>query len=294
MKPPRTDPLAAGIDAGGLLASLVARARGGEALLQRRQPSRFEPPQPWAEAPSADGDAAPPKADTPAPAPPRPRATMATAALMRAAVADDRAVPQPQPGTARSEASPPAPRQWRETPPVDSSVVARHTVAAPQMEPASAPSQPGHQPGPGAPHLPIPGAPASVAQAPGALRPGDAPQQTQAVVEHPPPLAAGVPPVPRPPPAGAPAVPPRPAVPAQATAPLLRMAPPPTVRSPEPARIAMPKAAAAVAAVPVQVTIGRIEVRAVTAAPAPAEPRRKSAPRLSLEQYLHNRHGGQG
>jgi hypothetical protein len=42
---------------------------------------------------------------------------------------------------------------------------------------------------------------------------------------------------------------------------------------------------------PVQVTIGRIEVRAV-AAPAAAERKTRAAPRLSLEQYLRGRQGG--
>ena len=41
---------------------------------------------------------------------------------------------------------------------------------------------------------------------------------------------------------------------------------------------------------PVQVTIGRIDVRAVTA-PTTADRSQRSSPRLSLEQYLHERHG---
>lgn len=42
---------------------------------------------------------------------------------------------------------------------------------------------------------------------------------------------------------------------------------------------------------PVQVTIGRVEVRAVTAA-APAERSKRAPPRLSLDQYLRERGGG--
>ncbi len=42
---------------------------------------------------------------------------------------------------------------------------------------------------------------------------------------------------------------------------------------------------------PVQVTIGRVEVRAATA-PAPAERSKRAAPRLSLDQYLRERGGG--
>jgi hypothetical protein len=42
---------------------------------------------------------------------------------------------------------------------------------------------------------------------------------------------------------------------------------------------------------PVQVTIGRVDVRAVAAPPA-AERSRRNAPRLSLEQYLRERSEG--
>ncbi|GAA0764043.1 hypothetical protein GCM10009107_49700 [Ideonella azotifigens] len=43
---------------------------------------------------------------------------------------------------------------------------------------------------------------------------------------------------------------------------------------------------------PIKVTIGRIEVRAVTGAPSTPRSTTSAAPRLSLDQYLRNR-GGQ-
>jgi hypothetical protein len=42
---------------------------------------------------------------------------------------------------------------------------------------------------------------------------------------------------------------------------------------------------------PVEVTIGRVEVHAVVA-PASAARSQRTAPRLSLDQYLRERHGG--
>ena len=40
------------------------------------------------------------------------------------------------------------------------------------------------------------------------------------------------------------------------------------------------------------VTIGRVEIRATTAPPAPSRPARQAAPRLNLEDYLRSRAGG--
>ncbi len=62
----------------------------------------------------------------------------------------------------------------------------------------------------------------------------------------------------------------------------------PGLRRPQAPHAAPPREVA-----PVQVTIGRIEVRAVAApAAAPARGVVRAAPRLGLEQYLRERHGG--
>jgi hypothetical protein len=61
-----------------------------------------------------------------------------------------------------------------------------------------------------------------------------------------------------------------------------------------PSRAAMPGAAAAQATnESVQITIGRVEVRAVAAADRPApRPAKQAAPRLTLDDYLRQRSGG--
>jgi hypothetical protein len=42
----------------------------------------------------------------------------------------------------------------------------------------------------------------------------------------------------------------------------------------------------------IHVTIGRVEIRATTASPAPSRPARPAAPKLNLEDYLRSRAGG--
>jgi hypothetical protein len=61
-------------------------------------------------------------------------------------------------------------------------------------------------------------------------------------------------------------------------------------RAQTPAAQREPSAPAAPA--PVQITIGRLEVRAVSDKPQSAAARKPSTPRLSLDAYLHQRHGG--
>lgn len=59
-----------------------------------------------------------------------------------------------------------------------------------------------------------------------------------------------------------------------------------------PAAARRERAQAALPPAPVQITVGRIEVRAVASRTGNAETRRPAAPRLSLDEYLQQRHGG--
>jgi hypothetical protein len=44
----------------------------------------------------------------------------------------------------------------------------------------------------------------------------------------------------------------------------------------------------------IRVTIGRVEVRAVTPTPAPSRKPARPAPRMSLDEYLRAQNGGRG
>jgi len=275
---------------GGHLARLVERARPNEALLQRRQPSRFEPVQPWAEAAGLDdavtaGPSTPPRAESPSIEP------------AITAVAAPRA-PQPDvvhtgPHQPQATATPAAAVQqhelqtWRETLRVDRSVVATPYIAMPVAGTPKAPMQAVAQPA-AVPvvHATAHGAPAAEAPLARPRRPATesapSPSRRQAASNAPAPMPASAP---------------------RTEAPLLRAAQPPAIgpvghphATPRQGatlhRIQAPQAPAPHELPPVQVTIGRIEVRAAVSAPAAAETRRRPDPRLSLEQYLRERHGG--
>lgn len=256
----------------GYLARLAQRARGEDERLQRRRPALFEPVAPWRGDEVSETVAEPAvfAARRARPAGNRPGAdpdafgalddaTSALASPARPQEAARRAMAAAHPGqppTAR-----PAP-----TVPLD----ARMRRAMPQcaVAAASAPAGPGLIAAVG------PAGPASETRASGAAVP---------TVQ---PLRAGVgglaqddgaAPLLRPPGAAATS--------ALRRRTALRMAAPaPVAGRPEPAPQRAPE--------PVQVTIGRVEVRTVTA-PEPALPRHRTAtPRLSLEQYLHERQRG--
>ena len=61
---------------------------------------------------------------------------------------------------------------------------------------------------------------------------------------------------------------------------------------PDPAAASMPTAKTEPPTI--QVTIGRVEVRAIAPPPSPRQPPQPSVPKLSLEDYLKSRSGGRG
>jgi hypothetical protein len=290
--PPRSaEPLTALLH--GHLARLVERARPTESLLQRRQPSLYERTGPRADAhPHGDEQVSEVIARRPI-EPPRsePSATRATPSQRPERNAGD--VTRPQ-AVATAQASQPVLRQelrlLRETLRIDASVGATREAALPAQR----------RPHEAAPAL------ASTATAVTRMdspRPIDAaaPVATRSLQRSREELPAS-----RQHHQGEAAAPlPARESPAVDTAPLLRPARPPSVASSDLPRAAQ-RAGIVQAAMrrpptqpapsrqelpPVQVTIGRVEVRAV-AAPAAAERRTRAAPRLSLEQYLRDRQGG--
>lgn len=276
----------------GHLARLIERARPGDTLLQRRQPSRFEPAQPWAAAPVVDEEVAARPSDTAQPAPPSAPASAAPASPPHASKQDEAATPRrPDAAAPVAEIHRQELRVLRETLRVDRSIVMSATPAPIAERPSRETHVEGEAPV-DAPQRAMARQPAIEAPLPRSPARGEAST-----------AASPASPLPR---QGALALPPPAAPAAPMAAPLLRPPPAPVVRRPErPAQAAAPSAprrmpsapsrpsTTAEAPPPVQVTIGRIEVRAVAAAPAPA-PSRRAAPRLSLEQYLQDRHGGRG
>lgn len=272
----------------GHLARLVQRVRPAEPLLKRRQPSMFESSRPATRAHDADEEFmdAPPDASMPIAAPRLGEASHAHEAAPRRQTADHGVVARsphatapppplhPTPATLRVDASmrlapatprdveraigPAAPVRAASSPPADGTPLRRpresNAVAAPSR----------HRPHDESGTSPTRRSRALTESSPERARPADA--DPEALLR--PARAAATPP------AGDPRGVQR------------------AVIAPGPRRPQAP-AATAREVVPVQVTIGRIEVRAVAApAAAPARGVVKAAPRLGLEQYLRERHGG--
>jgi hypothetical protein len=282
--------------AAGFLAHLVERVRPTEPLLQRRQPSLFEPVQPWTDARTRDGpgDGSDGVPRTMPDAPVSPAVTSPAAPI--GMFAPPPAVPAPtsRQSTESADASAPAAmptaattvrqelRILRETLRVGPSLRVIHEVITPapaapvQIEPLTVAAS-------AAPAFEAPRAPDTAPEKPRTAQPAPEPL----VLASPRPLAPVA------------VLTPPPSHPARAEA----MAVPVALRShaPPPLAHAAQRAAAAQAALrqaqpprelpPVQVTIGHVDVRAVAAPPA-AERSRHNPPRLSLEQYLRERSEG--
>jgi len=271
----------------GFLAHLAARSLGQSPAVQPRLPSRFEPPAflPGAARWSA-GDPGEPgiverEEERPAPAPRRGPAAGPHGADRRPPI------PEGQEGPERREPFPaPAVEPGR-----DRAAGSRPALAPETPRPAAAPGPPAPHPTVARPPAPVPaGAPiASIAPtgpAAAAGRPAAWPEDGGG--------GEGVPSAPRPAPAPAARLAPSSVQPAPP-------APGPVVARPEvmlasPPTPAVPFAPARPAAEPViRVTIGRVEVRAVTeaAAPAAARPHPAAAPRggepPGLAEYLERR-----
>ncbi len=274
--------------AGGHLARLVQRACLGEAVLQRRRPAMFEPGHPAGLLMHGDVDAV--AHAVPTPSTPRPYGGELVEATRSRPADGGAAAPVPPPAAARAIERPSL-RALRDLLRVDASLHARPpglhppaTGGAQEVSPRALGGNPAAQTHPAA-RAPAQRPPAGVE--PVAIR--DAQRQRATPVA--PPLHSG---------RELASVSPRPAqarehstshrAPAVPPAPLRRVAVPAAQRT----AAAPPTLAASRPALPpVQVTIGRIEVRAVTA-PAPAAERRaRAAPRLSLEHYLHARQRGE-
>jgi len=292
----------------GFLGQLARRLDAAEPVLQRRQPARFEPVQPWT------GDVAGPAETTPAgrsaaddaavPVAPLPLPRAERAAATSRAASPAAAAPVARPSDAAAHASArsprgegeaasravavPAPpplappaiaesiRPPRETLVRDTRVVVERSVPAPSP-PAAAVARPMPAPSP-PPRADARAAPAPVAAwAPMRLPALDATLGAPRNEKAAPPRAADTGALARP------AAPPRaPLAPVAASA---RRA----ARSPD-----APARPAPAALPPIEVTIGRVEIRAVAPAPAPARPARAAGPRLSLDDYLRQRDGGGG
>ena len=280
----------------GHLARLVQRARPAEPLLKRRQPSMFESSRPATQAHGADDEFvdALPYASMPITAPRRGEASHAHEAAPRRLEADDGGVAR-SPQATSMQALQPAP-----PPPLHPTPATLRVDASMRLAPAT-PSAAERAIGLGAPARAASPTPADDTPLP-------RPREATAVVtlsRHRPHDESGTSPThrsraltesspERTRPANAnPEALLRPAR-AAATPPagdprgVQRAAIAPGLRGPQAPHAAPPREVA-----PVQVTIGRIEVRAVAApAAAPARGVVRAAPRLGLEQYLRERHGG--
>jgi len=284
----------------GYLAQLVERVLPSVPPLQRRQPALFEPAQPRAGAGlheaaaevAAEAPAQRPRADAPG-APPMP--------MIR-----DRPLPSPEPPPYRRDALAAAPPPRAEMPNAPEVVVRHETTTwvreAPRVDASFRSAPPAVTPGTRA-------ATSAPAVTPTALQERAPERRAPAPLAAAPAVGARTP-VPHA--AVPPAEPTRRAVPVRDEAPLSRRTrepaspPPPPQARPRASSPPAPSRAASRAAVqaalrqsgpppprdlaPVEVTIGRVEVRAVAAPPSAARGARP-APRLSLEQYLDDRNG---
>jgi hypothetical protein len=269
--------------ADGYLAQLVARMRLGEPVLRRRPPALFEPVQPWAEVRTHDGVSADGLAAAPLPPTPRHPEPSAPGVAARSAHpplgAGDLA---PRVPPAPTEALVPAfrhdVRPAHETRRVDPSIRIVHAAALP------------------ATHIMPPELSAVFVTAPAAVRQVDAPRSSDtapALARQPGRINEAPALLRQPRERGTPvsalasraSTPRRNAMPSSTAPSALQRAADAQVslRQPQPPPRDLP---------PVQVTIGRIEVRAVAAPAAASERGPRSAPRMGLEQYLRDRHGG--
>ena len=289
--------------AAGFLAHLVERVRPTEPLLQRRQPSLFEPVQPWTDARTRDGtgdgidSAARTLADAPeSPAAAAQAAPIAVFAPARLAVPTPpsrqgaEGVDKPQPAAMQAAATTIRQelRMLRETLRIDPSLRMIHEGTAPTSAaavPIAAPMALMAPAALGAPEAPRASTTSSATEKPRATQ--AAPEPSVRTATRLPAAATAVTPLPRRP--VHPEAMPAPTTPRPRTVPPL---PPHSLHRVAALQAAMRQtpAPAARELPPVQVTIGRVDVRAVAAPPA-AERSQRSTPRLSLEQYLRERHG---
>lgn len=275
----------------GHLARLVQRARPTEALLQRRQPSLFEQVQPGAQARGTDDEPVDAVMSTP----------LSVHRASEPAAARAAASQRPEPGVTETARRPPAPmpaphpvtrqelRVPRETLRIDASMRTAPTAPPTMERPARhmVPGQTASSPATGQMAAP------QLADGAAAPRPSPTRPREESAATHPRQRAesGGFAPAGRTT-AAATAVPLlRPVralsvLPASLARAAQRAANAQSVRRQQATHAPSPHELPAV-----QVTIGRIEVRAV-AAPAAAERSAKTAPRLGLEQYLRERHGG--
>lgn len=282
-----------GTASAGHLARLVQRTRPAEALLQRRQPSLFEPMQPGVPTHGVDDEPMDAMGSAPAtsPRPAEPVAAWRTWSQRPEPGAVETVRPRPP---APAPAAPPPARQelrlLRETLRIDASVRTVHTVSPATERQARqvASGQAGAPPTAGrmAAFHPMEEAPAprpspsSPREETGASRPrppGDSAALSLAKA-----TTAASTPAPLLRPTHTPSV-----RPASLPRSIQRAATAQSVHRQQPPRTSQPRELP-----PVQVTIGRIEVRAVAAPAAATERKAMSAPRMSLDQYLRERQGG--
>jgi hypothetical protein len=269
----------------GFWRHLAERSLGHAEAVRPRLTGRFEPP-PGVQRPveeTLEVEAARPAAAQPEPAPRREPATPARAQVPATAPAEESAA-RPQPPSAEGGPHPalPAEQYGERVEPV-----VRPAPVAPVAEPGPRPAL-RHEddrlleakPRPAATQAP------AVRTEPPDTRPAAepvAPASQREPVSEPPQAArsAAIQPVIRPVERAAPATPERTERPAGEQAPA---APGPRVDQP---------AAGTPPSIPsVQVSIGRVEVRAVFAPPAPPPARGRPAPVMSLDEYLKSRDGG--
>jgi hypothetical protein len=267
-----------------ILAMLVQRERGLAQALAPRLPSRFESgaePVPPVDAPAAAANASAPTVAGSGPVPPSPpshgrqsapMAAPAPIAPPRAAIATHSFAPSTQAPTGHAAPMPPRERAGPVQPAV---AIVHHTVvqAAPAAAPAVSPA-----PAPAAAAAPAP----RRAPDPVPLRAGAAPASARAPAPAPSMPAAAVP------------APVRVSVALSSTPAAARGAQPAQALGPPPAALLQaPRSAPSAAPDPVpaiHVSIGRVEVRAVSAASQTARGPRQPEP-TSLETYLGRRNG---
>jgi len=271
------------------LSRVLARSQGQAPVLQRRRASLFEPQPAVAQ---VEAPASRPTSPQPAPSAPlsrEPAAVMERAPIQPFPVAVRAPAELDATPVSRSESPVRSREQPREPAEERGTVLVEVGLGPPVAAPVARPMAPSFEASV-APPVVTPGAPLARPSAPApAVTP---PVRRRAGVPRP-----GSETIPR---AGSEAV-----APAPIEAPALVEAPRPTVVTPLPRptlssargltrRPAAPVMTSAPPAPAIQVTIGRIEVRAVQSPSAPARRQGPAGPRLSLEEYLKSRAGGGG